>query len=104
MSTLFRVGNRRRPIYTYLQMYYFHHVLFFSILFVNKSYICDNYIPIKHVIYRRWTIITKQTPYIVYIVIICYDYILNIITCNIFCGMSWSNILFILIDFFFNFR
>ena len=102
------VVSSREPTSTYL--YIFTNVLFpscsgfFSILFVNKSYICDNYIPIKHVIYRQWTIITKQTPYIVYIVIICYDYILNIIKCNIFCGMSWSNILFILIDFFFNFR
>ena len=53
----------------------------FSILFVNKSYISDNYIPIKHVTYNQWKIITKQTSYIV---IIYYHYIITIITWNIF--------------------
>ena len=78
------VVSSREPTSTYL--YIFSNVLFpscsgFSILFVNKSCICDNYFPIKHVIYSQSTIITKQTPYIV---IIYYNYIFNIMTCNIF--------------------
>ena len=94
------VVSSREPTSTYL--YIFTNVLFpscsgFFLYYLSISYICDNYIPIKHVIYRQSTIITKQTPYIV---IIYYDYILNIITCNILCGMSWSNILFILIFYF----